>query len=469
MSNTIPTIPGFKGDLVAPSDPSYSAAISRWAINAARPAHTVAFPTSSEDTALAIKLAREQKLPIAIKGGGHSASGASSSEGGLVIDLSRYLNGAEVDVEERVVRVGGGALWDVVDKKAIEHGFATVGGTVNHVRLSWLILGGGYGWLSGAYGLAIDNLVQATVAVADGSILTANSQTNPDLFWGIRGGGCNFGVVTEFVLKLYPQRRTVFGGLCVFAPTVLDKLVEVTQEWWKAGPGEKEGMIQVFTRGPDAKPMVGIFMFYNGSEEEGRTNYKKFFDLHPVVDMCHELPYEELNSCRLNKVAVPGRNVYMKGAYHTGSNPDLPKILFERVMERSSDPSFIIVLLTEYFPLGRTNSVPNDATAFRRGVPSNVLINVIWEDDTPERSRFAKETAHELGELINSHAGPGRDDVAYGNYSPDQVSEVVANGVVAADKAKMLFGSNYPRMQRIKKKYDPEVLFSKWFAISPAA
>ncbi|KDQ54386.1 hypothetical protein JAAARDRAFT_38548 [Jaapia argillacea MUCL 33604] len=128
------SIPGFKGDLVTSSNPDYPQAISRWAANAQRPALVVAYPTSAEDTALAIKYARERKLDLAIRGGGHSASGASSSDGGLVVDLSRYLNGAEVDLggEEKVVRVGGGAIWETVDRKAIECGFATVGGTVNH-------------------------------------------------------------------------------------------------------------------------------------------------------------------------------------------------------------------------------------------------------------------------------------------------------------------------------------------------
>ncbi|KDQ54387.1 hypothetical protein JAAARDRAFT_72067 [Jaapia argillacea MUCL 33604] len=189
--------------------------------------------------------------------------------------------------------------------------------------------------------------------MADSSILMADSTTNSHLFWGVRGGGCNFGVVTEFVLKLHPQRRNVFGGVCLFDLSVLDRLVDVTLEWWKRGPSKKEGMAQVFGRGPDGKPMIKVLLFYNGSEEEGRSVYKEFFDLHPVVDMCREMPFEEMNTLQ-NNVAVHGRNVYWKGASHTGGNPDLCKVLFDQVIERSSDPSFTVGLLTEY--LGQLHS-----------------------------------------------------------------------------------------------------------------
>lgn len=133
----------FKGDLVHPTDPDYPAAIARWAANAERKAKLVAFVKDEQDVALAIKYAKTNKLPIAIRGGGHSPAGASSSEGGLIIDLSRYLNGARIDPEKRLAYVGGGALWEAVDKSAIEHDLATVGGTVNHVGSSasfiWLL------------------------------------------------------------------------------------------------------------------------------------------------------------------------------------------------------------------------------------------------------------------------------------------------------------------------------------------
>lgn len=318
----------FKGDLVTPSDADYNKAIARWAVNAERKAKIVAFVKDAADVSSALKYAKANNLPVAVRGGGHSASGASSTEGGLVIDLSRHLGGVRVDAEKKLGYIGGGAIWETVDKAAIAHGLATVGGTVNHVSfyfqnsgsiltcvfiLDWrrrvsylnsiiyrltyifarLILGGGVGWLCGSHGLAIDNLVQvprslclsvlylltapkATIVSADGSIVTANETSNPDLFWGIRGGGGNFGVCTEFVQKLHPQRATIFSGPMIFSlprpnaqdppekqaatlkksSELLKNIITATQKWWADGPSEKEGMIQVFRRGNDGS--VGL-------------------------------------------------------------------------------------------------------------------------------------------------------------------------------------------------------------------
>ncbi|OSC98710.1 FAD-binding domain-containing protein [Trametes coccinea BRFM310] len=455
----------FTGDILTPDDPGYDQAIARWAKNAARRAAVVAFVKDAEDVSKAIRYAKQAKLPIAIKGGGHNPSGASSSEGGLVIDLSRYLNEAKIDPEKRLAYVGGGATWETVDKAAIQHGLATVGGTVNHVRL--LVLGGGYGWLSAAYGLAIDNLVQATVVTADGAVRTANETENADLFWGIRGAGSNFGVVTEFVLKLHPQRRTVFAGLAIFSPDTLDALLDVTQQWWDEGPSEKEGMIQAFTRGPDHQPCVVCFIFYNGSEEEGRQNYKAFFDLKPVADVCKEMPYEELNTLQ-NAVATPGQTAYMKGAFAPQPFPRtlLPHV-FTRLVSLSAPATHTVALLMEYFPLRAANAVPDGATAYRRGLAPNVLCVVYAREDGEGAWAYARDVARELTGMFAEGAGKGKgDDLGYGNYSPDS-DALPAEGSVSADKAALLFGSNYPRLQQLKAKYDPERVFNKWFTITP--
>ncbi|KAJ8475466.1 hypothetical protein ONZ45_g15592 [Pleurotus djamor] len=150
----------FSGDIVTPDHPEYTKAIARWAINAERKARIVAFVKDTKDIATAIKYARDNGLSLAIRGGGHSSFGASSAEDGLVIDLSRYFNTTRVDPENKLAYVGGGAVWATVDKAAIEHGLATVGGSVNHTGVAGLLLGGGYGWLSGLHGMTIDNLVQ---------------------------------------------------------------------------------------------------------------------------------------------------------------------------------------------------------------------------------------------------------------------------------------------------------------------
>ncbi|KAG6864200.1 hypothetical protein C0991_011625 [Blastosporella zonata] len=415
----------FKGDLVTPDAVDYQKAIARWAVNAQRRAKVVAFVKDEADVGLAIKYARNTGLPIAIRGGGHSPAAASSIEGGLVVDLSRYLNGARVEPEKRVVYVGGGALWDIVDSEAIKHGLATVGGTVNHTGVAGLVLGGGYGWLSPEHGLAIDNLIQATVVTADGSVLTASDTQNPDLFFGIRGGGCNFGVVTEFVLKLHPQRKTVYGGLMIFPPPALEKVVGVTSKWLE-GAGEKEAMVQILTMTPDG-------------------NVSSYYQ---------------------NPNVFHGQGIYMKGIAHRKPHFDSISKAFEHV-QSVSGPEFKANMLFEYLPLSKISDVPANATAFRRDPTPSILVLGIWKTDTEANTERGRKVAHELAQIVKG----GQDDMTeteslgYSNYDAEAVSGEKDS---VPDKAKAVFADNYPRLQRIKKQYDPDNIFNKWFPITPA-
>ncbi|KAL5487872.1 hypothetical protein ACEPAI_5980 [Sanghuangporus weigelae] len=452
----------FKGDIVTPSDPDYEKAISRWAANAARRAKYVAFVKDAEDVKLALDFVKSQKLPFAVKGGGHNVTGASSSDGGLVIDLSRYLAGVRVDPENKVGYVGGGALWETVDKAAIEHGLATVGGTVNHTGVAGLTLGGGIGWLSGAHGLAIDNLIQVTMVVADGSILTANEKTNSDLFWAIRGGGCNFGVVTEFVFKLHDQRRTVYAGPLIFPGPFIKLLAQVTNDWLQKGLSAKEGMLQIFTRGPPPEklPCAVCFIFYNGSEHEGREIFKPFLDLKPL-DHTAEIPYENLNAM-LNQTAFPGQCVYMKGVTFSSLKPNDAETLLGKVTELNPDGTCQMATILEYFSLGKINTISNNAMAMNnRSFQNNALTSCRWDSNTPENQEIGKKKVRATAELVTSFANDSdaADKRAYGNYADEMVSP---------DRTAVLFGDNYPRLQELKRTYDPELLFKSWFPIVPA-
>ncbi|KAF5328536.1 hypothetical protein D9758_017945 [Tetrapyrgos nigripes] len=456
----------FKGDFVTTDHPDYAEAIFRWGKTAERNAKVVAFVKDSEDVVLALSYARKARLPIAIRGGGHSPAGASSTDGGLVIDLSRHIHYSRVDPDKKLAYVGGGALWRDVDKTAIEHGLATVGGTVNHTGVGGLTVGGGYGYLSGLYGMAVDNL--ATVVTADGSILTANDKENPDLFWAIRGGGSNFGVVTEFVFKLYPQRRTVFAGKLIFPGLALKAIVETT-ETWRKNISPLSGMIQFFAVGPHGEPVVVASVFYNGSEAEGRECYKPFYDLGPIADHTSEIPYEQLNAME-NERTQHGSCIYQKGiAQRTLDYPSLQQA-FDKVVELTSpENDFSLVLVFEYFNLDKINSIPTEATAFRRDQSATILVNFVWNENTPENLQRARKGAGELVNIIGSaqtkYGTTKVEMLGYTNYDPEGVT---GSNEANPDKALLAFGNNYSRLQQIKKKYDPDQVFNKWFPIKPA-
>ncbi|KAF5314713.1 hypothetical protein D9611_007026 [Ephemerocybe angulata] len=474
MSDSIASfVKAIKGDVVTPENPDYAKSIARWAKNAERKAKVVVHVKDAEDVVKSIAYAKEHKLPIAIRGGGHNAAGASSIEDGLVIDLNRHLNHVRVDAENKLGYVGGGAIWAQVDQEAIKYGLATVGGTVNHTGVAGLTLGGGYGWLSGRHGLTIDNLKQATIVTANGSILTASDTENHDLFWAIRGGGSNFGVATELVYQLHPQRKTIFAGSAVYTPEKVEKLIELTKKWWD-NVGEDEGMIQAVTATPDGKPIFLIIFFYNGSEEEGRAHYKEFFDVGPVVDTVSEIPYERLNS-QLNAQVAHGRCYYLKGVSQVSPNYQATVELIQKVAGLAKEGVFRTAMLHEYFPMAKANSVPVSATAFRRQGASNILTSISWEEDVG-KTKEARDLAKELVDIVIRGQGNSLDDAeksGYTNYGHEDIDVPSANlgslsGDHAAKRADLAYASNYPRLQEIKKTYDPENIFNRWYPITPA-
>ncbi|KAI0278292.1 FAD-binding domain-containing protein [Russula aff. rugulosa BPL654] len=436
----------FTGDWITPDHPSYSKAIARWAANAERHAAAVAFVKNAQDVVIVLSHAKQHKSLIAIRGGGHSASGTSSIEGGIVIDLSRHLADVRVDPAEKLAYVGGGAIWETVDKTAIKHGLAAVAGTVNHV--SSLLLGGGFGFLTGEHGLALDNLVKATVVTARGEVLTASATENADLFWGIRGAGCNL------------ASRTVFGGFVAYQPPLIESAVSATAKFVEEGLSAKEAIFYVQTLDPagSGDPFALFLLFWNGSEDEGRNHFKRFFDIGPVLNTCKELPYEELNA--MQSFTVPhGKNYYMSGVFSSGPQLDAAKNLVSRLPSLSKESSTNFSVVYELLPREKTLTVPNNATAHTRRPLYNVLVLGTWEDKDPNKHDVLRNAASELGRIvlqgekvITEHYNDG-----YGNYNAEYVVSPASATGIAAQK---LFGENYARLQKLKKQYDPDASFS---------
>ncbi|KAF9452161.1 FAD binding domain-containing protein [Macrolepiota fuliginosa MF-IS2] len=487
MSPTTETLSNHvNGDVLTPDHPEYTKSLHRWAINAEKRAAIIVFVKDEADVATAIAYAREQHLSIAICGGGHSPTGASSIAGGLVIDLSRYMNGVRVDPVEKLAYVGGGALWGTVDRTAIEYGLATVSGTVEHanrcgrvgdlqasfvvpnLRLaSRLTLAGGFGWLCPEHGLVIDNLAQVTVVSADGVARRASETENPDLFFGIRGGGCNFGVVTEFVLRLHPQRRTVFAGSVTFTADKLESIVEATKAWFP-GASPKEGVLMMPTCLPDGTPVVVLYIFVNGNEKEGRAKFKWIYDLEPFEDTAKEIPFELLNTIQ-NAITEHGNGVYWKGVTVAGPDYETTAKAHERIAQVAGDGRFTATAIYEWWPLQKVVSVPPENSVFHRIPRPNCLILIGWpgETNSEEKVDEARGYAHEIATLVAGGVNEVMDAKlrGYNNYDPEGIKD---DKDEVKDKAKTNFGDHYPVLQKIKKKYDPENIFNKWLAIMPA-
>ncbi|KAK4949815.1 hypothetical protein LTR10_011657 [Elasticomyces elasticus] len=469
------------GTLLTPHDEAYPASIKRWSRAAEKPAGAVLTPSTAEQVCIALKYASEQNIDVAVKGGGHSTAGVSSTNGGLLIDLNAKMRGVEVDTSSKILRVQGGCTWGDVDQEANKHGLATVGGTVADTGVGGLLLGGGYGWLSGQHGLSIDCLVEATVALATGGIVKASAQENPDLLWALQGAGQNFGVVTEFVLKAFDQ-ADAFAGLLIFPPTpdLIDKVVTATNDLYTA---DREGKTKVAGRGAGgiaiARPppaggqvMLLVSIIYFGSEHEAKQIFKPLYDLGPVLDTTAVVPYPAVNTI----LAPPiGLRASMKGAAFTV--PVRPQFVsdvlaeYVKFTDGNDDTSNSVILFEMYDP---AQVVARETGSFaNRGWHLNGLVLPMWTKQENDKScrQWARDVNEMFKKELESHGkatGKGVDGgvgvrgdkgavLLYGNY--DQYDE----------RSRDIFGQNYSRLQSLKSKYDPTSVFDKLFAIAPQA
>lgn len=465
---------------------AYKAAIARWSMAAAKPAGLVIQPSNSHEVAIAVKYASDNHIELAVKGGGHSTAGASSTDGGLLIYLESMR---EVSVEDwpaepgqKVLRIGGGATWGDVDDEGVKHGLHTVGGTVADTGVGGLVLGGGYGWLSGKHGLSIDCLVEAEVVLANGEVLRASETQNSDLFWAISGAGQNFGVVTEFVMRAYPQGE-VWMGLVFFPvePEIVEKVVEVVNDVYtpdaaghtKFGGKSMGGL--GFLSPPGAKGQIMLFVnvIWDGPEDEGRAAWQPLFDIGPATHTMTMHPYPDANTFM---APPPGLRSSLKGSsFRLPLTPsfvtDVHAAYTSFYMADLTDRGASLLMYELYDP---HETASRTAGCFaNRGTHMNALICPIWHDpanDTVCRrwartlnERFKSELARQHAETSSAGAGgaaPRGDKGAvllYGNY--DQYDE----------RSGDIFGENYPRLQRLKARYDAENVFGKLFAIQPDA
>ncbi|KPI40358.1 6-hydroxy-D-nicotine oxidase [Cyphellophora attinorum] len=398
---------GTSATVVTPDDSGYHDTIKRWSMAASKPAGVSILPTTADEVAKVVKYASENNLDLAVKGGGHSTAGASSTDGGLLFDLGK-MRKVTFDKEREVLVIGGGANWGDVDEEAYKFGYATVGGTVMDTGVGGLTLGGGYGWLSGQYGLVIDNLLEVELVLASGEIIRASKTQNPDLFWALSGAGQNFGVATEFVLQAKKLENTeVWAGMLVYppAPGILEKLVTAVNNLYMIDPetgktkvNGKGGGGLGFARPPDAggATMILTPVIYFGTKDEAETVYKELIDIGPVANTTTMVPYPTIN----NLLAPPyGLRASMKGAaFELPIRPEFAQKNFDeytKFMDANPDAG-ISMLLWELFDPAKINELDHGCFA-NRGLHFNGMICPIWTD--PKNDQTCRLWAREMNEM----------------------------------------------------------------------
>ncbi|OJJ78979.1 FAD-binding oxidoreductase [Aspergillus glaucus CBS 516.65] len=441
--------------IFTPDSEGYQDSLRRWSDTGVKPAGIVVMPSKVADVQTALLWAQKHHVDLAIKGGGHSVAGTSSSQDGLVIDLS-HLKAVSVDTAAKTVTVQGGATWKEVDEAAWEHGLAAVGGTVNHTGVGGLTLGGGYGWLSGLYGLTIDNLLSARVVLADGRLVTASESENPDLLWGLKGAGYNFGVVVEFTYRAHEQKNHVFAGIISFLPDKLEAVVEQLNETL-LNPDPRGGVMCFLAQPPGAPvPMTNVLCYYNGTKEEGEKRYCGLLELGPVVNTLDMIPYSLLNSLQNPMATYGGRKSFKGIFYQPPMDPQFVRTILTDLTAKIQEDEDLkaSALILEFFDMRKICEVPSTATAFAsRNSTQNGIICLRWSDSSKDAQNraWAREMQARWKEQLNT---PDTDVPQYINYA-EPGDSAVSN----------IYGANLGRLQEIKAKYDPTNVFHKMHPI----
>jgi FAD/FMN-containing dehydrogenase len=424
------------GTVIRRGDPTYDQARRVWNGMVDRSPAIIVRCSSTADVVSAVNHARDNGLVLAVRGGGHNAGGLALCDDGLVIDLSG-MRAVTVDPDRRTARAQGGALWRDFDAATHPHGLATTGGLISTTGVGGLTLGGGLGWLMRQHGLACDNVTAVEIVTADGAVRRASATENTDLFWGIRGGGGNFGVVTSFEFRLHPV-RTLYGGMLVYpgprAPEVLRRYRDVAM----SAPDELTVFAALMTA-PDGMPITAVLTAYNGPVSAGEAALKPLRDLGPVADQVTEMPYPALQSM-LDEGFPSGLQVYWRSDFLESLPDDAIDALCERFNAITSPLS---ALLIEQFG-GAVARVPAEETAFaQRDALFNLAVISRWTDPATAETHIG--WARKSSESARPFASGG----VYVNYL----------GAEGADRVRAAYGAKYDRLVALKQKYDPTNLF----------
>jgi FAD/FMN-containing dehydrogenase len=446
------------GELIAPSDAGYDTHRRVWNLNIDKRPALIARCTCAADVINAVNFAREQRLVVAVRGGAHNVAGLGTCDEGIVLDLSP-MKKIEVDPITLMARAEPGVKWTELDRATQAVGLATVGGTVGDTGIAGLTLGGGFGWLSNKYGMTVDNLLSVEIVTADGRLLKASVDENADLFWGVRGGSGNFGVVTAFEYRLHPVGPMIVGG-GVFHPLSAGvEMLKFFREFIATAPDEITVFAGLMTN-PQAGPLAAMAAAYAGPIDEGERAIEplKTFGT-PVQNLLGPIPYL-VQQTLFDEAMAPGRQHYWKADFlrsQTDPKGSGYQHLSDEAIETAVDfysrvPAPMSMVL--FVPIsGAASRVPVEATAFphRNGVQIGIYGQ--WQNDAETES--TKAWVRDFWRGIQPFA---RGAVYVNELDADE----------GEDRVRIAYGANYDRLASLKAKYDPENLFRLNANVRPA-
>jgi FAD/FMN-containing dehydrogenase len=432
-------IDAFRGRLIGADDADYDVARAVWNGAVDRRPRLIARCVGTADVVAAVRFAREQNLEIAIRGGGHNVAGTAVCDDGIVVDLSG-MRAVRVDAADRKAWVQGGALWGDVDRETQAHGLATTGGIVSHTGVGGLTLGGGVGWLMRKHGLTVDNLIAADVVTAGGEVVRASEDEHPDLFWALRGGGGNFGVVTSFEFRLHPVGPTVLAGPMLWDASDAVEVLRFYRDFVRDAPDEL-GTVVRFGAAPPLpvvpqhlhwRPVVMLGTCFAGRPEDGEraVGPLRAFKA-PLLDLIGPSPYVSFQSA-LDSTVAHGWSYYWKSTHLPELGDDLIDVVAKHAFSCSSPRSYVAMFHLQ----GAVSRVAEGATAFgNRRAAHAVTLDGVWrpgEDFGDRDTAWARAFFDALGRFregvyVNFLAGdeePGRIREAYGDSIHERLVDV---------------------------------------------
>jgi FAD/FMN-containing dehydrogenase len=438
----------FGGELLGSGSPRYDEARSVFNAMIDRRPAVIARCHGVSDVIAALRFARERGLPLAIRGGGHSVAGHAVCDGGVVLDLSP-MKGVRVDPDARTAWAQAGLNWGELDRETQAFGLAVTGGRVPDTGVAGLTLAGGSGWIERKHGYTCDNLRSVELVTADGRFLVADRERNPELFWALRGGGGNFGVVTAFELDLHEVGPMIYGGMLLYPAERAVELMKAYRDFMAGAPDEVGGACAVLCAPPEdfvqeparGKPVFGVIASYVGPVEDGERAFAPLREWGPVLEMCGAIPYAQGLQRLIEPGNPPGRRQYWKAGFVQELADDAVETFVSHAMDVAS-PMTASILLPHGGAVAR---VPESETVLgNRDAGWNFHILSQWEDAADDERQIGWTRAFDAAMRPHSLQG------VYANF----VSEPPENVLEAS------FGAEkHARLRRVKAEYDPENVF----------